>query len=565
MQRIRTRVLRVIATAAVVALAAAKLPAQAVEYELEPVRGGAVVDLRVRMTFPAEASGQTRLFLPRDRFGVRAMYRFVRDAEVLPPARLLARDDSTLSIGQTPGAPITVRYTVRFDSAQAGFVAFGPSVDSLRYHFLGSQWLARVGAPDSVRAYTVRVSRGNLGGSLAGSFGLSPGPYSLTIRFTELEWTVVAGGAWREDRFACSGRPVATLVAGTFQLPDDSIFRLARAIICAEREMFGDTLQPFFSATLIARQNLRAGASHINAFSAFMRPDSRSGPVALLLAHEVAHDWLPRRLRLVPGPDDPPPVDFSSFHDIRYDWFHEGFTEYLARRVLARAGLVTEEWFAERLNDDLRIVATHPYRALPAHGLEAAVQARTYTNLHQRISYHRGTLLAFNWDAAVRRASGGRTDLFDVIRRLLAEASASNGRIPRPQFERVVSSFGVPAAEDVARHALGGEPIPVDSTGLGSGWVLRSRAVPLVDAGFDVPASAVGRRALRVDPRGAAYAAGLREGMAIVRVENQPGSNPDAPPDAPVTVVVREGDAERAITIIPRVVQVSEFRFERRQ
>ncbi len=326
MKLIRAHALRVIAAAAAIALTDTDAPAQAVEYELEPVRGGAVVDLRVRMTFPADASGQTRLFLPRDRFGVRAMYRFVRDVEVLAPARLLARDDSTLSIGQAPGAPISVRYTVRFDSAQAGFVAFGPSVGSLHYHILGSQWMARVGPPDSVRPYTVRVSRGNLGGALAGSFGLGPGSYSLTARFDEVEWTVVAGGAYREDRFTCSGRPVATLLAGAFQLADDSIFRMARAIVCAEREMFADTSQPFFSATLIARQNLRAGASHINAFSAFMRPDSRSAPVALLLAHEVMHDWLPRRLRLVPGPDEPPPVDFSSFHDIRYDWFHEGFT-----------------------------------------------------------------------------------------------------------------------------------------------------------------------------------------------------------------------------------------------
>jgi predicted metalloprotease with PDZ domain len=455
-----------------------------------------------------------------------------------------------------------VRYTVRFDSVQAGFVAYGPSVDSLHYHFLGSQWMARVGSPDSVRSYTVRVSRGNLGGALAGSFGLGPGAYSLTARFADLEWTVVAGGAYREDRFTCSGRPVATLIQGAFQLPDDSIFRMSRAIVCAGRELFADTAQPFYSAIITARQNLRAGASYINAFSAFMRPDSRSSQVALLLAHEVMHDWLPRRLRLVPGPGEAPPVEFSSFHDVRYDWFHEGFTEYLARRVLVRAGLATEDWFAQRLNDDLRTLATHPYRALPAHGLEAAVRARTYTNLHQRISYHRGTLLAFRWDAAVRRASGGRADLVDVIRRLLAESAGTGGRIDRPRFERVVSSFGVPAAADVARHALGGEPIPVDSTGLGPAWVLRTRPVPLPDAGFDVPASTVGRRAVGVDPRGAAYAAGLRDGMTIVRVD-EPQSR-DAAPDAPLTAVVREGDAERAITIVPRATQVSEFYFERR-
>ena len=94
--------------------------------------------------------------------------------------------------------------------------------------------------------------------------------------------------------------------------------------------------------------------------------------------------------------------------------------------------------------------------------------------------------------------------------------------------------------------------------------MLRRRAVPLPDAGFDVAASTVGRRAIGVDPRGPAYGAGLRDGMTIVRVENPPGSSRDAAPDAPMTVVVREGDVERAITIVPRVAQVSEFYFERR-
>lgn len=551
------------ALTACLVLPAAKLPAQAVEYELEPVRGAPVVDLRVRMTFPGEPAGQTRLFLPRDRFGVRAMYRYVVDARVLPPARLLARDDSTLSISHAPGARVSVRYTVRFDSAQAGFVAYGPSIGPRHYHVLGSQWMARVGDPDSVRPYSVRVGRGNLGGTVAGSFGLRPGVRSLTTRFSELEWTVVAGGAWREDRFTCGGRPVATLLNGAFQVPDDTIFRMARAIVCGERELFADTTQPFYSAMITARQNLRAGASYIDAFSAFVRPESRASQVALLLAHEVMHDWLPRRLRLVPGADEPAPLEFSSFHDVRYDWFHEGFTEYLARRVLVRTGLATDDWFAERLNDDLRTLATHPYRSLPASGLEAAARAGTYTNLHQRISYHRGTVLAFNWDAAVRRASGGKADLVDVVRRLLAEAAATGGRIERPRFERVISEFGIPAG-DVARHALGGEPIPVDSTGMGPGWVLRTRMVPLADAGFDVPVSTVSHRAAGVDPGGAAYAAGLRDGMPIVRIDNPPGADPNAAPDAPVTVVVRDGQAERSLAIVPRVAQVAELHFERR-
>jgi predicted metalloprotease with PDZ domain len=449
------------------ALAAAALPAQAIRYTVEPVRNDTGLDLRVSMTFPGDSSGRTELLLPRDRFGVPRMHRFVHDVLVLPPARLLARDEDTLRIGHASRADISVRYTIRYDSAQAGFVAYGPSVDSRHYHFLGSQWMARVGPADSVRQFVVRVDPGNLGGTVAGSFGIAPGEHELTSSYEDIDWTVIAGGAYREDRFSCAGKPVATLLYGPLQVPDDSIFALSRAIICGEREIFADTVQPFYTAIVIARENLRAGASFINAFSSFVWPDSRRDQIALLLAHEMMHAWLPRRLRLVPGPGEAASVDFSSFHDIRYDWFHEGFTEYLARRVLVRKGIASEDWFVTRLNADLRQLATHPYRTLPAAGLEEAARTRRYTNAHQRLSYYRGAVLAFNWDAAVRRASGGEAELVDVIRRLLAEAAVHDGRIPRPRFEEVVASFGIAAQDDVARYALGGETIPADSAGLG--------------------------------------------------------------------------------------------------
>ena len=563
MKRVRA-LLGGLITALVVALSGETAAAQAIRYAVEPVRGGGNLDLRVVTTFPSEADGQTRVFLPRDRFGVPRMYRFVRDVEVLPPARLLARDDSTLDVAHAPGADVSIRYAVRYDPAQVGFVAYGPSVDSLHYHFLGSQWMARVGPPDSVRAFSVRVAEGNLGGAVAGSFGIGAGEHELRSSYEDVEWTVIAGGDYREDRFECAGRPVATLLRGAFQVPEDTLFRRARAIVCGGREMFADHAQPFYSVVMTTRENLRAGASYINAFSAFVRPDSRSDQLSLLLAHEMMHGWLPRRLRLVPGPGEVPPEGLSSFHDIRYDWFHEGFTEYLARRLLVRIGLASEEWFVERLNDDLARLSDHPYRTLSTAGLEEAARNRRYTNLHQRLSYYRGAVLAFNWNAAARRASGGRTDLVDAVRRLLAVAEPQGGRIARPELEQVLSGFGIPAASDVARHAIGGEAIPVDPAGLGPGWVLRSRTIPVYDAGFDVPVSAVRDTVIGIDRDGPAYAAGLREGMPIVRMTNAQPAAQDWKKEEPVTVVVRDGDTERTVAFMPRADEASRPYFERR-
>ncbi|MGH7531455.1 MAG: hypothetical protein ACREMN_13825 [Gemmatimonadales bacterium] len=523
-----------------------------IRYVVRPVARDSLVELAITLRVSGDPSGRTRVRLPADRFGVRDMHRFVRGVEVGGGTASWAPGDSLVLIDHRSGADLSVRYRVRFDSATAGFVAYGPSVGPKHFHFLGSQWMARVGASDAIRSFEIRVERGALPGPLAGSFGLEPGTHQISASQDELDWSVIAGGAYREHRFACRGRPLAVLVRGAFAVTDDSLVAAARRIACEQRDMFADHTQPFYAIVLTARNRLRAGASFLNAFACFARPDSDVRQLAALLAHEMTHAWIPRKLRVVPDADDPvPPVEFSWFHDIRYDWFHEGFTEYLSRVLLVRAGLAGADWFAERLNDDIARLAIHPYRASTAYELEDAARAGRFTNFHQRISYLRGSLLAFRWDAMLRRNATDSLDLVHAVRRLLAAAQSSGGRLPRSEFERVLTRMGVPAAHDVARLALGGGHIPVDSLGLGPEWQLEVRTVPAFAPGFDVVASTSADTVLGVRPDGAAYAAGLRDGMAIVRHRNAWRWNDEWRPDEPLEIVVREDGRERTIAFNP--------------
>lgn len=522
---------------------------QIIEYRVTPVLRDNGTDLTVTMTFTGDAGGQTRVLLPHDRFGVPAMHRFVHDVAVVSGALRVHDDgDSTVLLSHAPGARVSLRYAIRYDSARAGFVPFGPSVDAGHYHFLGSQWMVRVGRADSVRRFAVQIEAHPGGGTVAGSFGIGGSEHQLSATYADMEWTVIAGGAYRESRFTCENRPVVTLLYGTFQIPDDTINSMVRRIVCGERDVLADHSQPFYSVIITARSRLRAGASYLNAFSSFVRPDVKSDALALLLAHETMHAWLPRKLRVTPGPGEPPGVEFSSFHDIRYDWFHEGFTEYLARILLVRIGLASQEWFVQRLNDDLARLAVHPYRTIPVRDLEDAARTGRYNNHHQQLSYYRGAAMAFNWDATIRRASLGNKDLVDGIRSLIA-AAADSGRLRRPRFEQVLEAFGVPAAHDVERYAFRGDEIAIDSAGLDADWVLRYRQVPAFRPGFDVPASMNADSVIGVHPDGPAHAAGLRNGMPIVRTTNLWRWGEDWKADQPATVVVRTAGGERTIQL----------------
>ena len=524
------------------------LHGQDVHYQLSPAGRSGTTELHVTMSFAGGADGETAVALPRDNFGVPAMYRFVFDIAPKSPFTAIKRsDDSTLLVTHRPSRPVAISYKVRFDSAQAGFVAFGPSVGPTHYHFLGSQWMARVGSPDSIRTFTVQVLAGDLGDTMAGSFGIGPNQQQrFTTSFDRLVWTVAAGGSYRTNRFTCTGKPLITALRGAFRIPSDSIFAMAKAIACGQRDLWNDHSQPFYSIVITERNRLRAGASYLNAFSCFLRPDSRADQLAVLLAHEMMHAWIPRKLRLVPGPSEPPTVEFSSFHNVRYDWFHEGFTEYIARLLLSRIGLVSEEWLAQRINDDLERLATHPYRTIATAELEDAVRLRRFNNFHQRISYHRGTVLAFNLDAAIRLASDGKQSLIDVVRGLLP-LSRESTEITLDRFVAAVGQTGVDTGDQLRQQALLGVPVDADPKGMGAGWVLHFREVPGFEPGFDVIASMTQSVVIGVRPGGRAHAAGLRDGMRIERILNGMPTADDWKPTQPLSVVVPEGPTERVI------------------
>lgn len=115
----------------------------------------------------------------------------------------------------------------------------------------------------------------------------------------------------------------------------------------------------------------------------------------------------------------------------------------------------------------------------------------------------------------------------------------------------MLAELGVPAAADIERFALGGAPIPVDSLGLGPEWTLEARAIPRFEPGFDVVASLNADTVLGVREGGAAHAAGLRDGMPIVRHHNAQRWRDDWRPDLPLRVVVRQDGRERTISFDP--------------
>lgn len=513
-----------------------------VRYRIRPMRTDSLILLEITTNFPGDSDGRTRFALPDDRFGVQEMHQWIRDVQAGAGAVLEEVEPGVHRVHHEPGAEVRISYTIAYDPGEAGFVAFGPDVGPDHFHFFGSQWMARVGPGNEPRRVEVSFDAAGWAGVLGSSYGLGPGPHSVEANDYELDYSVIAGGDYRTSRFACRGRPVLAMVHGEFDVADEAIFPLLDRIVCGQREAFDDFDRPFFTVFITERERLVAGAPVLHGFTTFMEPDISADELRGLLAHEMIHTWLPRTARLV----DPERPDAP---ESRTRWFHEGFTEYLARLVLVRQELQPLSWLVDRTNEDLVRLAYHPYRTLTLDELDAATKERRYNNLHHRLHYLRGALLALNWDTRIRAASRGDRSLLDAVRRIVRRAQASGGTITMAEFDEAMRAFGIDPSTDIERHLERGERLAPTPGAFGPEYELVSRTAPSFDPGLDLFRMIEDWRIADIAPGGAAESAGLREGMAVVRTQNAAPWAGRWDPERPSVIVIRDDDDERPIEI----------------
>ena len=157
------------------------------------------------------------------------------------------------------------------------------------------------------------------------------------------------------------------------------------------------------------------------------------------LTHELFHLWVPNALAL----------------EGEYDWFYEGFTNYVALRVGMRRGQLT-------FNDYLNTLGLEydAYRAARGAKDASLVEAsqRRWAGASSLV-YHKGTLVAFLYDLTLRRVTAGKTTLEDVYPELLRRYARGGERVEgnRALVELLGGTSGMGAF--VARYITGADEI----------------------------------------------------------------------------------------------------------
>lgn len=508
----------IIASGTGVARGAAPAP---VSYTVTPeLAAGRLIDLRVDVALQGDADGVTHMRLPDRWSGAENLYRAVFDLRA-SGARLRRMSNSELELTHAPGAPIALSYRVRQDFNGELTAGEGPPFRAVvrqdRFTVLGWALFAEVAGPVGRRA----------------EFHWGPTPDGWTLASDldhrgkvnntgDLYDSILVGGRDLKIVSAeAAGGHIRIAMHGDWRFTPGQMAALMTRISGAAADFWGEQGEDFFVAVTPMTTPAGQGAAQYgvglgDAFSLWSTTEVDEPALRHIVAHEHQHVWFPTRVGGVrTGRDEP--LDY---------WLSEGFTDFYTLRILLRSGLWTPEEFVADYNRILRDYANSPVIGAP----NAIVPAGFWEDpAVADLPYQRGLMLATLWDHRLRRATRGARDLDDVVlaMRDRARTQGPTGNAVE-NLRQAYRGFGGDLGPDLRRLVDQGTPVLLPADLFGDCARVATTETRAFDRGFDsASTNASGGVVNGVDPRGPAYAAGLRNGMRIVArlspaVDNDP-------------------------------------------
>jgi predicted metalloprotease with PDZ domain len=186
-----------------------------------------------------------------------------------------------------------------------------------------------------------------------------------------------------------------------------------------------------------------------------------------LVSHELFHAWNVKRLR----PVELGPFDYENEVTTRSLWIAEGVTSYYGRLLVRRAGLCTDaEYLAGRPRSrrepdsdeptgdvaQLQMTPGRLVQPLESSSFDSWIKFyRPDENAaNTAISYYtKGAVVGWLLDAKVRKVTGGKKSLDDVMRLAYARYSGARGYTPA-EFRAAARDVAGTDLSDWFRHAL---------------------------------------------------------------------------------------------------------------
>lgn len=485
------------------AVLSAQTELPSIHYKIKPVPKADRTDLHISVSAKFASDKPQNVSITKNSFGLQGLFRAVASIE--------GEQGTTVTPGKADGewtlqpdakSEARFKYIMSYDPARMRDGTFAPNTGAKHFHFFGHQALLQIGDGKQTSRFIIEMTDLPSGWKTHSSQSADPLRTELEKTYDRLLTTAYGGNGAFAKQFIFHGKPVSVFIGGDFKISPAEMYAAVKKIVEFQRDFFKDYDQKFYNIVLMPKEGNVAGMRIANQFVCFLKPDITPEQLYGLLAHEMAHNWLkPEIFKAQEGNDT-----------LRHTWFTEGVNDYMARRLLLDAGLLTREKFADLANRDVINIADNPNRAATFKQAMDAVENGKYDQAFVKLAYYRGGLMGLNWDAQIRRARKGT--LGDLIKHIYND-SVKKGGLTEDEFFALAAEYGVDAKGDFERYVVRGEPIPVMPHAMGNDFVQRETMIPAFDRGF----TSEGNKITKVAPDGPAYRAGMRVGMEIVRVQ----------------------------------------------
>ncbi|WJI15973.1 hypothetical protein MWN52_01285 [Pseudoxanthomonas winnipegensis] len=503
---------------------------------------GRITALDVTIRLQADPSGRTVIDWAEQWAGEEHLGQWARDISVEGARRTAVAPHGGRIVDSAPGAPLVMRYRIVSAHQAAPAVSNSRQPDPIVrpdwFYAVGFSLYARpAGREDLPATFTWRGPHGIGFASDAQHLqGLMHRPRTgKDIR----ESVAIGGRGLRVSTMRVGGEPLRVASIGRFGFDMAAFARLAGKVIASERTFWCDDQAGPFLITAIPltsepKQTGFSGTGLGDAFATWIGQDTPLPDLAWFLAHEYFHSWNPRQLGHT-----------EDATEARTYWISEGFTDFFARRLMLRAGLLSPERFVEEWNEVLARYARSPYRTSP----NAVVADRFWKDERARMMpYQRGALLAAVWDRRLRQRSGGRTSLDDVLQDQRRRAQADPALALQDALVAAAAHAGLDLRPEISRYVDQAAPVLLSEDAFGECARVVSVDTPVFDRGWDTEATTrQGDVVTGLDPASKAYAAGLRNGMKLL---SQSGGNP-ADPQVEITLVAQDASGQHRLRFRP--------------
>jgi predicted metalloprotease with PDZ domain len=423
-------------------------------YTIKPVIAEGSLSLDVTVSFRLPGSRSTRLVLPSEWLSQKDLYKAIRDVEALSTGTSV-RNGETPSLRQVTfpsGQVVRLHYRVAkdWDGSLNSSSYFRVILEPSYFQVSGRNFLVYPDVPeDEELPMSLEWKDLPPQWSVLDSFAGDAKCQSVTARIIKLSNGLFVGGQLRTKKLTVEGEPVYFAMRGTWEFSDSAFSAMAQQILATERGFWHDTAIPTYLITLLPSDETPgsyAGTALEDSFALFMSTGATLDfNTKFLLAHEMFHGWNAGKL--------------GEIHEETPYWFTEGFTDYYARLLLLRAGLISEQESARDVDSQYHEYLRSP--VLRATGKEARERFLEDENL-QRLAYLRGDFLALRWDRVIQNRSGGKESLDTAMRDLFQQAKRKEIVLTTDFLGKHFGSYtGPDGPRDVQKYIEDGETIPL--------------------------------------------------------------------------------------------------------